>query len=90
MSEQQIIQAFIAEHGETVLAAPPRSGFSLTAWMLPFLAFLAGGFVLFTFLKRQQKPPEDPPPANSPHKSKKSETDEHYRQRLNDELEKRK
>lgn len=89
MSEEQIIQNFIAEHGQTVLAAPPRSGFNLTAWMLPFLAFLAGGFVLFTFLKRQQRPPDDPPPGSS-HKSEKSEADEQYRQRLNDELEQRK
>jgi cytochrome c-type biogenesis protein CcmH len=88
MTEQQIVAAFVAEYGQTVLSTPPKSGFNLAAWMAPFLAFLVGGFVLFAFLKRQQNPADDPPPS-SPDGNKNNPDDE-YRQRLNEELEQRK
>jgi cytochrome c-type biogenesis protein CcmH len=90
MTEQQIINSFVAEYGETVLSAPPKSGFNLSVWMIPFLAFLVGGIVLFTFLKNQQKPPEDQPPTGSPNIPDQKDADEDYRQRLNEELEHRK
>ena len=38
-SESEIKDALVAQFGEAVLAAPPRSGFNLLAWVLP----LAGG-----------------------------------------------
>jgi cytochrome c-type biogenesis protein CcmH len=88
MTEQQIINSFVAEYGNTVLSAPPKSGFNLSVWMIPFLAFLVGGIVLFTFLKRQQNPPDDPPPSSST--PDQIDSDDDYRQRLNDELEQRK
>lgn len=87
MTEQQIVNAFVAEYGQIVLSAPPKSGFNLAAWMIPFLAFLVGGIVLFTYLKRQQNPPDDSPPGPS---TKKDSTDDEYRQKLNEELEQRK
>jgi cytochrome c-type biogenesis protein CcmH len=90
MTEQQIINSFVAEYGQTVLSAPPKSGFNLSVWMIPFLAFVVGGIVLFAFLKNQQRPPEDQPPSAPPKTSDQSDPDEEYRQRLNDELEQRK
>ena len=87
MTEQQIVNAFVAEYGQTVLSAPPKSGFNLSVWMIPFLAFLVGGIVLFTYLKRQQNPPNDQPPGPS---TKSDTNDDEYRQRLNEELEQRK
>jgi cytochrome c-type biogenesis protein CcmH len=88
MTEQQIVNAFVAEYGQVVLSAPPKSGFNLAAWMIPFVAFLVGGIVLFTFLKRQQEPSEGP--AQSPASLDQTPTDDEYRQRLNEELEQRK
>jgi len=88
MTEQQIINSFVAEYGNTVLSAPPKSGFNLSVWMIPFVAFLVGGIVLFTFLKRQQKPPENPPPSSPG--GDQTDADDEYRQRVNDELEQRK
>jgi cytochrome c-type biogenesis protein CcmH len=90
MSEQQIINSFVAEYGQTVLSAPPKSGFNLSVWMIPFLAFVVGGIVLFAFLKNQQRPPADQPPTGSSNMPDQSEPDEEYRQRLSDELEQRK
>ncbi len=86
MTESQILDSFIAEHGQTALAAPPGSGFNLTAWLLPFLAFVIGGTVLFAFLRNQQKERakadlQAPAPASG-------EADT-YRERLLKELESR-
>lgn len=87
MNEDQIIKSYVAQYGDTVLAAPPQKGFHLTAWLIPFAGFLIGGIVLFTFLKRQQEKPEDKPPVEP--EPKKHEQDEHYRRLLDEELEKR-
>jgi cytochrome c-type biogenesis protein CcmH len=46
LTVEQIIKAQIDKHGETVLSAPSKTGFNLTAWMTPFVALLAGGFGL--------------------------------------------
>lgn len=51
-SEAQIIQFFVAQYGEKVLAAPPKRGFNLTAWVTPFAALLLGGVVIYIALKR--------------------------------------
>ncbi len=51
-SEEQIIQFFVAQYGEQVLASPPKRGFNLTAWILPFAAILAGGGVIYIALKK--------------------------------------
>ena len=40
---EQIIQQQITKYGETVLSAPSKSGFNLTAWVMPFGALLVGG-----------------------------------------------
>ena len=44
-SEQQILQAFEQQFGTQVFIVPPKSGFSLVAWIMPF-AYLAGGTLL--------------------------------------------
>lgn len=41
-SKEQIIDEFVAEFGETVLATPPKRGFDLLAWLVPALAVAVG------------------------------------------------
>ena len=43
---EQIIQQQVTEYGETVLSAPTKTGFNLTAWVMPFGALLVGGIGL--------------------------------------------
>lgn len=50
-TEQQIKDALVAEFGTAVLAAPPKGGFGLLAWLLP-LAALIGGAVAVAVLLR--------------------------------------
>jgi cytochrome c-type biogenesis protein CcmH len=41
-SNQLILQNFVQKYGPTVLAAPPKSGFNLVAWIAPGVVFLFG------------------------------------------------
>ena len=51
-SEKQILQLFVTQYGEQVLASPPKRGFNLLAWLLPFVAILAGGVVIYAAIKK--------------------------------------
>ena len=46
LTVEQIIQQQVEKHGETVLSAPTKKGFNLTAWVVPFGALLVGGLGL--------------------------------------------
>lgn len=54
-SEAQIIQFFVDQYGEQVLAAPPKRGFNLVAWILPFAVILVGGGVIYFAIRRWVK-----------------------------------
>ena len=41
LSDQQILDAFVAKYGAVVLAAPSKHGFDLVAWIAPFAVFAA-------------------------------------------------
>jgi cytochrome c-type biogenesis protein CcmH len=41
MTDQQIMDGFVAKYGATVLAAPTTKGFDLVAWIAPFAVFAA-------------------------------------------------
>jgi cytochrome c-type biogenesis protein CcmH/NrfF len=45
-SEEQIKDALVAEYGNAVLALPPDSGFSLSAYVVPIVAFLIAAVAL--------------------------------------------
>jgi cytochrome c-type biogenesis protein CcmH len=87
-TEDQILQGYVAKYGQTVLAAPTKSGFNLTAWAVPFIAFFLGAAILFAYLKKQRSAtairsePEDSKPFD--------DRESYYRDLLNKELEHRK
>jgi len=41
LTDQQIMDEFVAKYGATVLAAPTTKGFDLVAWVAPFSVFAA-------------------------------------------------
>jgi cytochrome c-type biogenesis protein CcmH/NrfF len=45
-SEEQVKDALVAEYGNEVLALPPSSGFSLSAYLVPIIAFLVAAAAL--------------------------------------------
>ncbi|MBL7995097.1 cytochrome c-type biogenesis protein CcmH [bacterium] len=51
LTEEQIINRFIAEYGERILAIPRASGFNWMLWVLPALFLLAGSIVVVMILR---------------------------------------
>lgn len=52
MSSEEVLETFAVDYGEGVLAAPRKSGFDLTAWVLPFLVLGVGGMVVAIAVRR--------------------------------------
>ena len=46
-SEQQVVQYFESRYGDTILEAPPKSGFTTLIWLPPVLMLLVGGYLVF-------------------------------------------
>lgn len=55
-SEQQVIQYFEARYGDTILEAPPKSGFTTLIWLPPVLMLLVGGYLVFVVGKEWSAP----------------------------------
>ena len=53
-TREQVLQFFVDRYGESVLAAPPKSGFNLIAWLVP-LAAVVGALTLLLFVIRSMK-----------------------------------
>ena len=41
-ADDLVLQSFVQKYGPTVLAAPTKSGFNRVAWIMPYVALLAG------------------------------------------------
>jgi hypothetical protein len=52
MSEQQIIDAFVAQYGTVVYVEPPKHGFGLVAWLMPIVYSIVG-LALVIFIVRK-------------------------------------
>ena len=57
-TDQQVIDYFVAQYGERVLAEPQRKGFTSLVWFLPLVAVLLGLGIVYEILRtwRKQKP----------------------------------
>jgi cytochrome c-type biogenesis protein CcmH len=54
-SQEEVLAELLARYGEQILAAPRARGFGLTAYAIPIGVFLAGGGVVWLFLRRQTR-----------------------------------
>jgi cytochrome c-type biogenesis protein CcmH len=45
LTRQQVLDRMVSQFGEEVLAAPPKEGFNLLAWVVPGAVLLLGGAV---------------------------------------------
>jgi Cytochrome C biogenesis protein len=60
-TDEQILQAFVREYGPRVYTEPPKSGFSLVAWVLPSVYLFAGaGVVIFVIARWRKRPSQRP------------------------------
>jgi cytochrome c-type biogenesis protein CcmH len=53
-SAQEIIDAFSGVYGEKVLLAPPRRGFNVVGYVLPFAVMLGGLVLVATIVRRMR------------------------------------
>ncbi len=56
-TEDAMTQAFVLEYGTKVYAEPPKSGFSLVAWMMPSVYLLVGTVLVIFVISRWRKRP---------------------------------
>lgn len=89
-TKEQIIQHFVKMSGEEILAAPPKKGFALAAWLLPlfFVVNGAGLIVALTYRWTRKRPAADVDTAISPNALQQDQTtSDVYRDRLRSDLE---
>jgi cytochrome c-type biogenesis protein CcmH len=88
LTVDQIIQQQVDKYGETVLSSPTKTGFNLTAWMMPFAMLLAGGLGITKIIDLWIKKKKGVGGDSSGQKSDSVEKDtvKKYSSRLQDEL----
>jgi cytochrome c-type biogenesis protein CcmH len=59
-TEPAILNAFVAEYGPVVLAAPLRGGFDLVAWIVPFAVLVLGGLAILLVLRHWRRKTQPP------------------------------
>lgn len=59
---QAVEDELYAQWGDVILQAPRAEGFGLAAYVLPIVAFVAGGAIVWVFLRRQRAGAAVPPP----------------------------
>jgi len=86
---EQIIKMQVDKHGETVLSAPTKKGFNLTAWVAPFAALIVGGLgirkIIDTWIRKNRGEPGGGPEAAGAPPGEKP-LDGKYASRLRNEL----
>ncbi len=87
-SDQQIIDYFVAQYGERVLARPSTHGLNVLVWVIPPVLLLGGAGVLWRILRQMQQAKASAAPAASSSPAAMTARDE-YRERLEQELRKR-
>lgn len=84
-SESQILQSFVGQYGEKVLVTPPKSGFNLVAWILPFVAILAGAAIIIFAMRAWVRRGSQSPTTTT---TERERGDDEYRRRVEQELKK--
>ncbi len=50
-TRDQIIAGFVVEFGDRIFVTPPKEGFNLMAWFMPFFGILIGGYAVQSIMK---------------------------------------
>ena len=86
-SEQAILDYFVAQYGERVLAEPQRGGFTSLVWILPVIAAAGGLAAVIEVVRRWKGSPSRAGPS-SPAPAALPEVDPQVLARIEKELEK--
>jgi len=63
VSREQVEKTLYLEFGDVILQAPKASGFGIAAYLIPAIGLVAGGALVFVFLRRQAASAPAPVPA---------------------------
>ena len=86
-TKSEIKARLVDEFGERILAAPPRRGFNLLAWVLPLIGLGAGAVVLGLAAWRWSRARDaEPPPPAGPSANGRAPVDRELERRLDEEL----
>ena len=97
-SEDAIVAGFVEQYGPRILPEPPKKGFSLTAWLMPFVGLLLGtalvSFVLWQWKHRVAEAGavaegsiSEASPAKEPSPARNTSLVEKYRAQIDRDLE---
>lgn len=53
-TKEQIMTEVANMYGPQILAEPPKQGFFLSAWIMPFIGLIVGGTIVYLFLGRRK------------------------------------
>jgi cytochrome c-type biogenesis protein CcmH len=84
-TKSEIKSKLVDQFGESVLAAPPKRGFNLLAWLLPFVGLGIGGAVLALLARRWSRTGEETVPAD-PSGNGRGPLDPELERRVDEEL----
>jgi len=65
-SRDEILNFYVAAYGERILVAPRATGFNLLAYILPWVALIAGVWFVVALLKKMRSPASSPVAAAAP------------------------
>jgi cytochrome c-type biogenesis protein CcmH len=74
-TRSQIKRELVSQYGTRILAAPPRHGFDLLAWVLPLVLILGGAGAMAVLAWHWTRGREDPPLPESPQRPLDPELD---------------
>jgi cytochrome c-type biogenesis protein CcmH len=83
--EDEIKNYFVAQYGDRVLAAPPARGLNWLVYIIPPLAIVGGGYILYRALKAWKQVP----PVSEEESQSFAEQDDEYAARIEEELRRR-
>ena len=54
-SEKEVYNFLIEKYGEWIVYNPPINKTNFLLWSLPYIIFLIGGFIIFSFFRKSKK-----------------------------------
>ena len=66
MTRDEILDHYVAQYGERILATPRARGFNMLAYVLPWAALIFGAWLLIVLIKKLRSPAPAPIPVDVP------------------------
>ena len=85
-TRSQIKRKLVKDYGSQILAAPPRHGFDLLAWVLPLAGILGASGVMALLAWRWSRRRDEPEPVPAPWSVNGRPLDPELERRLDEEL----